>query len=60
MLHSNSQSEKGASTIKRIKTNEWSTPRCDTLRPILDAVLCWGVPERFRIARLKSTYKTIF
>ena len=30
------------------------------LRPILDAVLCRGVPEFFYVARLRSTYKTIF
>ena len=30
------------------------------LRPTLDAVLCRGVPEFFYVARLRSTYKTIF
>ena len=30
------------------------------IKPILDAVLCWGVPEVFHIARLRSTYKTFF
>ena len=30
------------------------------LRPISDDVLCWGVPAFFYIARLRSTYKTIF
>ena len=30
------------------------------VRPILDAVLCWGVPQLFHIARLRSTYKPFF
>ena len=30
------------------------------VRPVLDAVLCWGVPELFHPAWLRLTYKTIF
>ena len=29
-------------------------------RPILESMLCWGVPKLFHIARLRSTYKTTF
>ena len=31
-------------------------PLISHLRPILDALLCSGVPELFHIARLRSTY----
>ena len=56
-LQSGKKQTRQTPPLSSLKPNLFNS---SALRPILDAVLCWGMPELFHIAQLRSTYKTIF